>query len=265
LADDQRDAIYDDLHHGQLAHQRARNRASAHRILGIVFEHFRPQSVLDVGCGLGTWLAAARELGVDDIFGIDGNWLDPSALDVEPAAVRRVDLEQGVQLDRQFDLVISLEVAEHLQERSADAFVASLVRHGDVVLFSAAIPFQGGHGHINEQFADYWVERFAAHGCRVLDFVRPRIWADDEVLWWLRQNVLVFAHQRALDRHARLREELSSRRILSAVLPEVYMTRVEAAQQTLQQHQALITLLSSGSTFQVTKLPDGQLTITKTG
>lgn len=265
MAQDQRSEIYDDLHHGQLAEQRQRNRASALKILRILFEHYRPRSALDVGCGLGTWLAAARELGVEEIFGVDGAWLDDATLDIGRNEVMRVDLEKGVALERRFDLVISLEVAEHLHERAADGFVASLVRHGDVVLFSAAIPFQGGHHHVNEQFPEYWVERFAAHGYQVLDFVRPRIWTDKEVLWWLRQNVLVFAHPRALESHARLREQLSASRPLSIVLPDVYMARVAPAQQAMEQFQSIMNLLSSGTTFRVTKLPDGQLTVEKTG
>ena len=177
----------------------------------------------------------------------------------------RVDLEKGISLDRRFDLVVSLEVAEHLDAGAANGFVASLVRHGDVVLFSAAIPFQGGHHHVNEQFADYWVERFAAHGYLALDFVRPQIWSDEGVLWWLRQNVLVFAHERALERHARLRAELSVPRMLSVVLPSVYLSRVGPAQQAAEEHKRLIDLLSRGGTFKVTKMPDGQLTIEQTG
>jgi SAM-dependent methyltransferase len=264
MAHDQRTAIYDDLHQRQLAEQRDLNRASALKILGLLFERFKPRSVLDVGCGLGTWLAAARELGVEDVFGVDGEWLDTARLDVEADEVMRVDLESGIALERHFDLVISLEVAEHLHERAADSFVSSLARHGDVVLFSAAIPFQGGHHHVNEQFPDYWAERFAAHGYRALDFVRPRIWTDKEVLWWLRQNVLVFAHPRALERHPRLREELGSPRVLSMVLPDVYLARVAPAQQAVEQLGAVMNLLASGNTFKVTKMPDGQLSVEKT-
>lgn len=263
MTDDRRSQIYGDLHHDQLAQQRESNRASALKILAILFEYVQPQSALDIGCGLGTWLAAARALGVDQIRGVDGDWLDDAALDVEPGVVTRCDLEQGVALDRRFDLVISLEVAEHLDARAADSFVASLVRHGDLVLFSAAIPFQGGHHHVNEQFAEYWAERFAGHGYRPLDFIRPRIWTDREVLWWLRQNVLLYAHERALERHPLLRRELSPSRILSIVLPDVYVSRVASAQQAAQEYQKLMALLASGRAFKVTKARDGQLTVTK--
>ena len=265
MAQDPREKIYDDLHHAQLARERERNRASARRILGILQEYFAPRSVLDVGCGLGTWLAVARELGAAEIYGVDGSWLDPALLEIDPAFARRCDLEKGIALERKFDLVVCLEVAEHLHERAADTLVASLAAHGDVVLFSAAIPFQGGHHHVNEQFADYWAERFARHGYRALDFVRPRIWTDPEVLWWLRQNALVYAHERALERHPRLRAEAGTGRILSMVLPDVYLSRMKAAQRTAEKHRKLMSALSGGGTFRISVAPDGALRITKTG
>ena len=259
MTSDRRARIYDELHHEQLASEREANRASALKILGILREYFQPQSVLDVGCGLGTWLAAARELGARDVYGVDGDWVDPAQLDVEPAVLSRCDLEQDIVLDRKFDLVISLEVAEHLQERTSDGFVASLARHGDVVLFSAAIPAQGGHHHVNEQFADYWAERFARHGYRPLDFIRRRIWNDPGVLWWLRQNVLVYAHERALERYPALRAEASPPGMLSVVLPLVYMARVAQA----QEYQALMAVLSGGGKFKVTRSADGRITVEK--
>jgi SAM-dependent methyltransferase len=259
MADDQRARIYDDLHHDQLVNERARNRASAVKILGILHEYFQPRSMLDVGCGLGTWLGVARELGAQDVYGVDGEWVDDANLDVEPAVVSRRDLEKGFSLDRQFDLVISLEVAEHLHEGAADAFVASLVRHGDVVLFSAAIPGQGGHHHVNEQFAEYWAERFARHGYRPLDLIRPRIWNDAAVLWWLRQNLLVYANERALERYPALRAHASPPAMLSVVLPLVYMTRAAQA----QEYQSLLAVLSSGGKFKVTRSADGRITVEK--
>jgi SAM-dependent methyltransferase len=260
---DSRSKLHADLHHGQLAAERERNRASAQRILGLVFERFRPGSLLDVGCGLGTWLAVARELGVADVRGVDGEWLDPSLLEIEPALAERRDLERGFDLGRRFDLVACLEVAEHLDAAAADSIIASLVAHGDVVLFSAAIPFQGGHHHVNEQFADYWAERFSRHGYRALDFIRPQIWTERGVHWWLRQNILVFAHERALERHAGLQREAGAARMLSVVLPEVYLDRMRSAQQVEQSHQQLLAVLSTGTTFNVERRPDGQLVITK--
>ena len=208
-----RESIYKVLH-AQLSQQESQNRESARKILGLVFEYTRPQSVLDVGCGLGTWMSVARELGVADFRGIEGRWLDASQLQVERELVTTLDLEQPFSLHRKFDLAICLEVAEHVSASAAEPLVESLAGHSDLVLFSAAIPHQGGHHHVNEQFPDYWKLRFAKHGLQPLDFIRPLVWNDAKVLWWLRQNTLLFAHERVLASNDRLRQEAAVRRPL---------------------------------------------------
>jgi hypothetical protein len=88
-----------------------------------------------------------------------------------------------------------MEVAEHLPEARAEGLVGDLVRLAPVVLFSAAIPGQGGTGHINEQYLSYWVNHFAARDYVLLDFIRPSLWNDERCDWWYRQNVVLFAHK----------------------------------------------------------------------
>ena len=144
---DARDEIYRQLHGHQLSEQEAANAASAGRILDIVMDYYRPTSVLDVGCGIGTWLKVARSRGISDIKGIEGSWVDKTKLQVESGFVEVVDLEKSFNLGRRFDLVISLEVAEHLSESAANHFIECLTSHAPVVLFSAAIPYQGGDHH----------------------------------------------------------------------------------------------------------------------
>lgn len=118
---------------------------SARIILQPLIQMFDPKSVLDVGCGHGAWLVAAREFGVDEIYGIDGPWIDPQALLIPETFFSAQSLDQQLALEKRSDLVMSLEVAEHVEQEAADLFIDNLVRHGDVILFSAAIPFQGGH------------------------------------------------------------------------------------------------------------------------
>ena len=234
---DTRDAIYQDLHSGQLSAELAANAVSARRILDIVMDYRRPESVLDVGCGLGTWLKVAQSRGISDIRGIDGSWLDPSKLQVNASLVEVLDLEKSFDLGRHFDLVICLEVAEHISASSADHFIASLTRHAPMVLFSAAIPHQGGHHHVNEQFLPYWVERFARLGFRPLNVIRGKIWDDQTVLWWLRQNVVLFAEQGLIARDERLRRavEESAAYPLSLVHPDIYLGRVQMGMRAMAQ------------------------------
>ena len=124
-AADKRQEIYQDLH-GLLSAQEAGNVISAQRILDIVMDYHRPASVLDVGCGLGTWLKVVQSRGISDIAGIDGAWLDVSKLRVDQRLVEVRDLEKPFDLGRRFDLVICLEVAEHLSANAADNFISSL-------------------------------------------------------------------------------------------------------------------------------------------
>lgn len=177
-------------------------RSSAGVVVPMLIDLFAPRSVVDVGCGIGTWLATFRELGVDDVCGVDGDWVERAALEIPAERFVAADLARPVRLDRTFDLVLSLEVAEHLPPHSADGFVESLTRLGPAIVFSAAIPLQGGVDHVNEQWPEYWVERFVARGYEAIDGLRPRIWMNAAVDWYYAQNALVFVQPHLLSRPA---------------------------------------------------------------
>jgi len=108
---------------------------------------------------------------------------------------RAHDLSTPLDLKKSFDLVQSLEVAEHLPEGKAELFVDNLIRHGDVILFSAAVPHQGGEHHVNEQPPEYWRRKFAARGYAAFDFVRPKLEGRSEVMPWYRFNSYVYANE----------------------------------------------------------------------
>ncbi|MGH3252916.1 MAG: class I SAM-dependent methyltransferase [Trebonia sp.] len=184
-------AFFEELTHG--------TRESARAVVAVVNELLRPASVLDVGCGTGTWLAEWRRAGVSDLLGIDGDYVDRAVLQVPTGKFAPADLEQPFSLGRTFDLVQTLEVAEHLDEAHADAFVESLARHGETILFAAAIPGQGGTHHVNEQWPSYWAAKFAKAGYTAYDIIRPRIWTDPRVAVWYRQNILIFARERGFE------------------------------------------------------------------
>ena len=185
-------------------------RASARAVAPLVLELTRPASVLDVGCGTGEWLAEFSAQGVKDVLGVDAAHVPAGALSIPLERFATTDLSKEFDLGRRFDLVVSLEVAEHLAESSAALFVASLVRHGALVLFSAAIPGQLGEGHVNEQWPDYWADLFAEHEFVPVDCVRRRIWSDPEVRWWYAQNTLLYVARHELDRRPALRAEYES-------------------------------------------------------
>jgi SAM-dependent methyltransferase len=173
----------------------------------LVQQQLAPPSVLDVGCGQGAWLAVWQQHGVDDVFGVDGSYVDRSRLLFAPECFYAHDLQQPFDLGRRFGLVECLEVAEHLPEASASTLVDSLVRHGEVIVFSAAPPGQGGHDHVNERSYDYWRALFRRHGYLACDYLRPRILDDAAVDPWYRYNTLLYLSRDAL---ARLPAELSA-------------------------------------------------------
>jgi SAM-dependent methyltransferase len=166
---------------------------AARCILPLLLREFPVRSVLDVGCGQGAWLAVWRQLNVHDVLGIDGSYVDSTKLLIPCDRFLPHDLRFGFALNRRFSIVQSLEVAEHLPEECAATFVASLVRHGDLILFSAAPKGQGGDNHINEQDYEYWRAHFARHGFVAIDFVRPQLTSTHGVAAWYRFNTLLYA------------------------------------------------------------------------
>lgn len=201
-------------------------RASASVVLPWLLELLAPRSIVDVGCGTGTWLQVARQNGIDDVLGLDGAWVRPDALEIPPERFLATDLAAPPTLDRTFDLVLSLEVAEHLPPSSAERLVDQLTALAHVVVFSAAVPGQGGDGHANEQWPEYWCELFARCGYEVVDCLREVFWNDDAVDWWYAQNLLLFARPAALDAIPALRDHPSRGR---APLPLVHPRRHSVA------------------------------------
>jgi SAM-dependent methyltransferase len=166
---------------------------SAERVVPLVHGIVSPKSVLDVGCGRGAWLTVWRaQNGVKRVLGVDGVSAEQLKATAARDFIRSVDLEAGFSVGERFDLVQCLEVAEHLSAKAAPLLVKSLALHGDVILFSAARPGDGGEHHVNEQEPEYWRGLFAAQGFQLYDTVRPRIAGDAAIDAWYRYNAFIF-------------------------------------------------------------------------
>jgi SAM-dependent methyltransferase len=198
---------------------------SAEVIVPLVLDLLPVQSVVDVGCGDGSWLGVFRNLGVGEILGIDGEYVDRNLLQIPQDRFQSADLAKPLDLQRVFDLAISMEVAEHLPPESASPFVASLCRLAPAVLFSAAIPFQRGNHHINEQWPDKWAELFRNHGYLPVDSIRKRVWQNEAVEWWYAQNALLFLHENLLESNQVLKAEFehTSSNQLCLIHPRNYL------------------------------------------
>ena len=176
-------------------HEEAHNLGAPEIIVPVIMDILKPESVVDVGCGIGTFLHVFQKAGVDQILGIDGHWVDRTQLGqyIDATLFMEADLEKELSIERRFDLVISLEVAEHLAESSADTFINTLVSLGDIILFSASIPGQFGQNHLNEQWPDYWKIKFEDRGYEFHDVMRPIFWNNTSLPRWYKQNMFVAA------------------------------------------------------------------------
>jgi len=210
---------------------------SARQVVPIVMSLVKPRRVIDVGCGTGVWLSVFREHGVEDVLGIDGAYVDLATLKIPRERFLSFDLSKPIDLDGKFDLAVSLEVAEHLPASSAAAFVESLTKLSPLVLFSAAIPCQGGVNHVNEQWPDYWARLFAERGFEVIDCIRRRTWNNNQVAYYYAQNMLIFCRRDVFEALPVLKTERE--RNLDSPLSLVHPKKfVELADSVRQLHEA---------------------------
>lgn len=209
--------FYDDLSNTSLP--------SAQKIVPFLLELWPAASVIDIGCGNGSWLSTFKACGVERIQGVDGPWINSEQLLIPSDCFAVRELDKAINMDGQFDISMSLEVAEHLPAERADGFVSDLCNAAPVVFFSAAIPGQGGVNHINEQWPEYWAEKFAQHGYSTLDIIRPTFWNDKDVTWWYKQNCLLLVKEDVLasEKGSKLRELAGQNEKPKAMVhPELY-------------------------------------------
>ncbi|MFN1217461.1 class I SAM-dependent methyltransferase [Chryseobacterium kwangjuense] len=200
--------------HSEYLHRDIR---SPKAVLEIVRETVDINSAVDIGCGLGSWLSVLIDQGVDDVLGIDGDHLPLDKIMIPEEKLLRTDLDKAYpEIGRKYDLAICLEVAEHLSPDSADALVKFLTGLSDAVLFSAAIPYQGGINHVNEQWTEYWREKFNQAGFEYYDLIRSRIWNSPDVKWWYKQNCFLVLKNDVF-------KGLEQKEILNLVHPELFL------------------------------------------
>jgi len=172
------------------------SQSSAATAVAQIMPLLHPASVVDVGCGIGTWLAEFHKQGLDDVRGYDGPYVESDQFLLPWSHFTSLNLEKPEPPDdRRFDLAISMEVAEHLSEASAERFVDFLCRCSDVIVFSAAVPHQGGTRHINEQWQSWWAEKFIARGYAASDILRRKLWGDPGCAYYYQQNIVLYARK----------------------------------------------------------------------
>ena len=163
----------------------------------MIIKLFTPKSIIDFGCGLGTWLKVFKENGVNKIIGVDGSYVEKNDLLIPDECFISCDFDDPDRVietinDAKFDLAVSLEVAEHISAENSEKFISMLTLSSNIVLFSAAIPYQGGRNHINEQWQSYWAKKFQGRGFVAVDCIRPIIWSNRNIQYYYRQNIILY-------------------------------------------------------------------------
>ena len=192
------------------AHLREPSARSADALVPIVLDIHPARSMIDVGCGVGGWVKAFAEHGVANAVGVDGDYVERKQLLIDEAHFIAQDLNRELDVadlcrrfcEGRFDLAISLEVAEHLEPARSETLVRDLCGLSDVVLFAAAIPLQGGAGHINERWQSWWAQKFADNGYDPFDVLRRDIWGRRDIAWWYKQNTIFYVRRNSAA-HAR--------------------------------------------------------------
>jgi len=190
-------------------------------IVPYIIELLNPESVVDVGCGTGTFLKCFQEAGVQHLLGIDGGWVEKDKLHFPVNCFIEANLEKPIAVNGTYDLVLCLEVAEHLSFNASDALIETLTQLGKTIVFSAAVPNQGGQNHLNEQPFSFWQKKFENHGYYFYDIFRPRFWNIKEINWWYKQNMFLVAHHSVY-----LKKEIAAKKIIGdaqvMIHPELY-------------------------------------------
>ena len=223
------------------AHQVDGSIRSASQLVPMILElHGSARSVIDVGCGTGSWLSQYAANGIEDYLGVDGFLPSEEMLRVPAERTESHDLRLPLELGRRFDVVQSMEVAEHLPAEAAETFVKTLTSLGDFIVFGAAVPGQGGTHHINEQWQSYWVAQFREQGYVPLDILRHHVWYETGVEWWYTQNTIIYVNTQNPNLLREVRNRASEMTpILDVVHPACFRQYRDALDKANQNRDAL--------------------------
>lgn len=199
---------------------------AAREVVSELFDIINPASVIDVGCGDGSWLSVIMEMegsSISEYVGVDGKWVSDRILKIPESNFKATDLKDEIKIERTFDLVISLEVAEHLPGHEAERFVEKLVSLGPIVLFSAAVPFQGGTNHKNEKWQHYWANLFSRHGYKAVKTIRKKIWNNKNIYDFYRQNMMLYVEKEKI-KHLDISSSdiVANNNLISVIHPDLF-------------------------------------------
>lgn len=200
-------------------------RKSAEAIITELSHYIKPATVVDVGGGIGVFLSVYKNRGAREVLNIDRDWVPEDLLQIDKNNFLRHDLTKPPHFKKRYDLAICLEVGEHLDKRYSYTLVKTLTSLSDVVLFSTAIPGQGGTHHVNEQWPQYWAIKFEKFGFVPIDVLRYKLWYNNKIAVFYRQNIFIYIKKNKLKNYAKLKNLYKSgEKVIPLVHPVLYNT-----------------------------------------
>ncbi|HEX4959071.1 MAG TPA: class I SAM-dependent methyltransferase [Lacibacter sp.] len=216
--------------------ERVHNLDAPSIVVPLLMKLFHPDSVVDIGCGTGNFLKVFKEEGIPVVKGYDGAWVNRDLLKkngIENNEFEEADFERFKDAPQKYDLALCLEVAEHLKPEAADQFIRALTTYSDVIVFSAAIPSQGGQNHLNEQWPSYWGAIFEQQGFRMYDIVRSMVWNNSGVNYWYKQNAFVYIkHDSTL--FSNQFEAVDTATYKNIIHPDIYLYKAQLLERILE-------------------------------
>ncbi|MEZ9835140.1 sulfotransferase [Vibrio breoganii] len=199
------------------------SRMSAINLLSILWEYYSPKAVIDFGCGVGTWLSAAKHLGAQKLVGLDGPSVNQEKLVESSIDFIQSDLGRELNVPVKFDLAISLQFAYRIHESKTEQFISNLTKTANVIVFSAAIPKEHVSSHnVNDQPQSYWIRQFEVRDYVALDIFRPRLWDDNNVEPCYKQNTFLFIHRSMEYLIDEIKLKCSNNIIVDCVHPDIF-------------------------------------------
>lgn len=203
------------------------NLSSAEIIVPLLIKYINPKSVLDIGCATGIWLSQFKKVGIK-VKGIDGEWVHNYKKFISEDEVQYYDFEseKKIIIHEKYDLVLCLEMAEHVSAGKADYLVDVLTSTSDVIYFSAATPNSGGQHHINERWQSFWRAKFKKRGYVLIDAIRPEIYTNKKVCYFYAQESFIYINEKKLDKYPILEKMICDKILIDIVHPELFLNQI---------------------------------------
>ncbi|MDE1817913.1 MAG: glycosyltransferase [Thaumarchaeota archaeon] len=127
-----------------------------------IVKEFSPKTVLDAGCAMGYLVESLRDLGIE-AYGFD---ISDYAINQARTNIRKYVKKQSIldPIDKQYDLIVCIEVLEHLPEQMMERAIENLCQNTSAILFSSTPDDKTEPTHQNVQDPGYWASHFAKFG-----------------------------------------------------------------------------------------------------